>query len=172
MATPPEHAIGIGACAENVVIHDHDDARRSVTSAKAVATLQSQGYSVYVFAGQNGAAYQDIVPQFFLRKHMPIDSKDLTELLEAKGEHDKVAAVLHGVISPGGKVMNRLLRDEDITVVSVTRVPAVRGDHRYGAVWTEGKGWWRRSPAKGFEVIQISEQEPPSQGWFTWAWGS
>lgn len=159
----------LGACAENIVIHDHNDARRSSTSAQVVRELLAKGYCVYVFAGQNSAVYSELVPQFFLRKHIPMDSKDLSEVLLAKQQHAKVAVVLHGIISPGGKVMNRLLRDDDIMVVSISRVPAVRGDHRYSTIWTEGKGWWRRSPAKGFEIITTSEK-PSFGGWFSWAW--
>jgi len=157
-----------GAPPENVLIFDGQKRRRLERAVRVVQSLRAAGYTVYAFVGQNAEPYRQELSSYFVRAHIPIDAADAREVIEAKKTHGKVAVVLHGLIAPGGKPMNRLLADEEIVVVSVSCVPAVRGDHRYSRVWTSGgPGWRARSEPKGFAEPAVAA-DGADQTWFQW----
>jgi hypothetical protein len=149
-----------GQTAENLLIFDACDARRTERGVKLAQGLTAQGWTVYAFVGQASPAYVDGIGGVHVRRHnVPIDTSDVQEVLEAKKVHDRVAVVIHGLLSPGGKPMNRLLRDDSVMVVAVSSVRAVRGDHRYSRMWSEGNGWTQRSDPKGFSIVGKDDTE-------------
>lgn len=158
-----------GSACENVLIYDGQNQRRTEMAVDLVRKLKANGCTVFVFAGQNAAPYRDVLPSFFVRPHMPIDDKDSQEVLDAKALHGNVAVVMHGLLAPGGRAVNQLLADDSITVLTVSCVAAVRGDHRYTTLWTSGSQWRRRGAPKGFVEVDVSADDAPKQiTWLQW----
>lgn len=172
VAADADEVFAAGGAAENVLIYDGQNRRRTALAVELARKLQKCGYTVFAFAGQHAEPYRAALPGFFVRTYMPIDAKDVREVADAKALHGKVAVVLHGLLAPGGRPMNALLADEDVAVLAVSCVPAVRGDHRYTQLWTSGSGWRRRGAPKGFVEVTSDEAEPAAPpswfgGWFT-----
>ena len=154
--------------AENLLIVDTDVTRRSANGAAVAAKLVEDGWTVFAFTGQNSEAYSGKINGFRLRKHVPLDMNDVQEVIESSKVHgERIAVVIDGLLIPGGKPMNRLLKQTNIMVLSISSVRSVRGDHRYSRVWSVGKGWTVRHEPKDFAVVE--NIEPPAQsGWFSW----
>ena len=151
-----------GSACENVLIYDGQNGRRTKMALDLVRKLKENGHTVFVFAGQNAAPYREVLPSFFVRSHIPIDNKDSQEVLDAKALHGKVAVVMHGLMAPGGQAVNQLLSDDSITVLTLSCVPAVRGDHRYTTLWTSGLLWRRRGAPKGFVDVDAPADVAPA----------
>lgn len=169
MATEDDLPVA-GTTAENLLIFDSCGAHRTKRAADLASHLANQGWTVVAFAGQDYGVFVDALGGARVHRHTSLDQRDVAEVLATKKE-GRVAVVINGLLAPGGKPINRLLRDDDIFVVAVSSVRSVRGDHRYSQVWTRGNAWTRRHPPKGYIDIE-AENAPETKSWYTWLIGA
>ena len=157
--------------AENVTVYDTNRKRRLRTGIEITKSLIEQGWTVFVFSGLNGDAFAPIVDCRRLRQYVPIDMKDVDELIDS-ATRERTAVVIDGLMTPAGAAMRRLLKQSSIFVVTLSSVRCVRGDHRYGRLWTPGKLWRLRQEPKEFTEVDTSllaaRVEQP--GWLSWLW--
>lgn len=155
------------SAAENLLVHDSDNRRRTGVALEVARRLADAGWQLYVYGQDAAKAYGD-VPRALRFSYAVPTVGDVAEILKAKDAGARVAVLVHGLVTPGSRAMNRLLKDDEVTVLSVSSVRAVRGDHRYSRVWMHGHGWEARSPPKGFTVVDV-DPEPAAggaRGWF------
>ena len=154
--------------AENVVVYDVELSRRFATVSKLALDLHLHGWAVHYFSGPAADTFATMIPEAAVYTHVNPGIDDVRRLAE-DSKATKVAVIIDGIMAAGGTAMNRLLKNQDIFVVSATVSKAVRGDHRYSRVWTVGKGWRSRGEPKGFIVVN-PERLTGHSGWLDWLW--
>lgn len=162
------------APAENVVVHGADLDGRLEAALALVGRLAREGRRVYVYADHSKARFHDIVGTALVRRIGDLNACHVREILHAHyTDGHRAAVVLFGFEEAGvrNRPLNRLLRDPDITVVTVSASKQVAHDHRYTV----------RLAAPGFEVLRTGapkgyveaifdepEPEPEPQTWSQW----
>jgi hypothetical protein len=151
--------------AENVVVYDTDRKRRRETCLAVSRRLAEQGWTLHVFAAEGGDAYGDLAPgRVVARAALTAD-----DVAAVTTHGPRTAVLIDGLSTAAGAPMRRLLKSKGTFVLAASDSKDVRGDHRYGRVWTPGRGWRLREEPKDFTVIE-APQAPAAepQGWLGW----
>lgn len=130
---------------DNYLIYEKNEERRSELSTSIVKQLLAEGWTVFVFGGVYSYKYTNEIPAlnpYYIRSYIPHEEKEYKEIADAQRIQKKIAVILHGLLTPDGVVINKLLANPEIMVLAVSAVRTVRGDHRYNHVWAGGK-WFK-----------------------------
>ena len=157
--------------AENVTIFDTNRKRRLRTGLALTEALVKQGWTVFVYSEMNGDAFAPVIDTRNLRRYVPIDYRDVEEIID-NGSRQRTAVVIDGLLNSAGAPMKRLLKQSNIFVLTLSSARSVRGDHRYGRLWTPGMQWRLRYEPKEFTEVEAAEvpAQPQETGWFSWLW--
>lgn len=155
--------------AENAVVYDTNKNRRLGTGVALASALVEQGWTVFVYSCVNGDGFLPVVDGRRLRRHVPLDAGDVSELVDS-ASRERTAVVIDGLITTAGGPMKRLLKQTNIFVLTLTSVRSVRGDHRYGRLWTPGKQWRLREEPKDFTIVEVEAVPAAEPGWLSWLW--
>lgn len=183
------------APAENIVVHGADLPDRLDVTLDLVRRLVNNGRQVYVFAKHSEGRFHDIVGTARVRGINALAAFWVREMLYSHyADGNRVAVVFFGLEAPSSSAvgcrnrpLNRLLRDPDITVVTVSSEAQIAKDHRYSvkllgpAFKTARIGDPKGYTAAFFEeesgdvsapdVVESIVVPPPplTQTWFQWA---